>query len=79
MSVFLTVHVFLKSIIFGKQKVVVVFHDKIIVGLRLHSLVFGVTPVIEAFNKDCSLPKGNVCHNFVVIILKISNVLKILK
>lgn len=74
----LTMHIFLKLIIFGKQKVRVVFHDKVIVGLCLHSLVFSVTPVIEAFNRDCSLPKGNVCHNFVVVILKISNALKTL-
>lgn len=72
-------HVFLKFIIFGKQKVAVVFHDKIIVGLCLHPVVYSIRPVIEAFNTDCSLPKGNVRHNFVVIILKSPSVLKTLK
>lgn len=47
-------------------------------GLCLLSLVLSVRPVIEAFNMDCSLPKGNVCHNFVVIILKIPSVYKTL-
>lgn len=56
-----------------------VFHDKIIVGLCLHSLVLSVKPMIEAFNMDCSLPKGNVCHNFILIILKIPSVLKTLE
>lgn len=55
------------------------FHVNIIVGLCLHSLVLSVRPVIEAFNMDCSLPKGNVCHNFVVLILKIPSVLKTLR
>lgn len=55
------------------------FHDRTIVGLCLCSLVLSVRPVIEAFNMDCSLLNGNVCQNFVVIILKIPSVLKTLK
>lgn len=80
MLAFLTMHIFLKLIIFGKQKVAVqFFYDRTIVELCLCSLVLSVRPVIEIFNMDCSLPNRNVCHNFVVIILKIPSVLKTLK
>lgn len=69
-------HIFLKLIIFGKQKVEVVFHDKNYCWALLAFCSLSVRPVMEAFNMDCSLPKGNVCHNFVVIILKSPSVSK---
>lgn len=66
MSVFFNdAYMFVKLIIFGKQKKLQYSSLQYInVGLCLHSLL-NVRPVFKVFNMDCFLPKGNVYDNFV--------------
>lgn len=66
MSVFFNkAYMFIKLIIFGKQKKLQYSSLQYInVGLCLHFLL-NVRPVFKVFNMDCFLPEGNVYDNFV--------------